>query len=168
MLRSAEKNDCPRVLFYVPGGGFQLESQMLIRQLYGVELSLVLPDDSVLSTWMEAHRIERVATLSTRANASRLRLLRRFAKNFWQSFRIFRRTRPAYVICIGSSICVPGFVAAKLLGIPRVYIESIARTDTQSATGALVERFHLASRYYVQWPDQTVGSRDRRYEGTVL
>lgn len=158
----------PRVLFYVPGGGFQLESQMLIRQLHGVELSLVLPDDSVPAPWMQPYRIHRVATLSTRANASRLRLVRRFVQNFWQSLRMIRRQRPGFVICVGSSICVPGFIAAKLLGIPRIYIESIARTDSQSATGALIERLHLASRYYVQWPDQTAGSRERRYEGTVL
>ncbi|MEZ5626982.1 MAG: hypothetical protein R3E34_05560 [Rhodocyclaceae bacterium] len=158
----------PRVLLYVPGGGFQLESHMLLKQLGGVELALVLPADSVVSPWMTAYPLYRVAPLGTRARRSRIHTARQFARNLWQSFRVLRRVRPDYVVCIGSSICVPGFVVARLMGAPRVYIESITRTDALSATGLLVERLHLASRFYVQWPAQAEGHPARRYAGCVL
>jgi hypothetical protein len=158
----------PKVLLYVPGGGFQLESQMLLDQLDGVDLALILPGDSVISPWMEAYPLHRVVPLGTRAQRSRWHTIRRFGRNLWQSLGVLRSVKPDYVVCIGSSICVPGFVAAKLMGVPRVYIESITRTDSLSATGLLVERLGLASRFYVQWPEQVAGRSDRHYQGCVL
>ncbi|TVT49002.1 MAG: hypothetical protein FHP92_10305 [Denitromonas halophila] len=158
----------PKVLLYVPGGGFQLESQMLLDQLDGVDLALILPGDSVISPWMEAYPLHRVVPLGTRAQRSRWHTIRRFGRNLWQSLGVLRSVKPDYVVCIGSSICVPGFAVAKLMGVPRVYIESITRTDSLSATGLLVERLGLASRFYVQWPEQVAGRSDRHYQGCVL
>lgn len=158
----------PRVLLYVPGGGFQLETHMLLGQLHGIEVSLLLPRDSIVSPWMTNYPIHRVVPLGSRANSGRLHTVLRFVRNLWQSFRVLRRARPDYVICIGSSICVPGFAVARMLGIRRVYIESITRTDALSATGLLVERLRLASRFYVQWPEQAEGFDRRNYRGCVL
>ncbi|MBT0960606.1 hypothetical protein [Denitromonas iodatirespirans] len=158
----------PRVLMYVPGGGFQLETQMLLAQLHGIEAILLLPNDSIVSPWMAPYVIHRVSPLGSRANSGRVHTALRFARNLWQSFRVFRRTRPDYVVCVGSSICVPGFLVARLMRLRTVYIESITRTDELSVTGRLIERFHLASRFYVQWPEQVAGRRGRHYRGEVL
>lgn len=158
----------PRVLLYVPGGGFQLESLLVLRQLEGFDVALAVPTDSVLLPWMERHEIHRVAPLLGRARRPPLVLLRRWLRSAWHNWRAVRASRPIAVIAVGSSVCVPGLVAARLNGVPTVFIESITRTDTLSLTGRLVERFRLASRFYVQWPGQVDGRRRRLYKGTIL
>ena len=156
-----------RVLLYVPGGGFQLESQLLLKQLRDLDIALVLPDDSVQAPWMAAYRIYRVAPLITRAERRFYQVSRRVASNFSSGWRALRDFRPEHLICVGSSICVPGMLLAAMTGVDRIYIESITRTDTISGTGRLIERVRLASRFYVQWPGQAHGER-RVYHGTVL
>ncbi len=166
---NADRDVAPvRMLAYVPGGGFQLESQLLLQQLDGVALSLILPNDSVVSPWMNDFTLHRVIALGSRANSGRWHTLRRFLRNFRQAWRILRAGRPQYLLCVGSSICVPGFMAARLQGIPTIFVESITRTDDLSGTGRLIRKFGLASRFYVQWPEQAVDDAKLVYRGAVL
>jgi beta-1,4-N-acetylglucosaminyltransferase len=67
---------------------------------------------------------------------------------FWRLLGILRRERPNLVISTGAGIAVPGFVAAKLLGIRTVYIESYARIESLSLAGRIC--YHLADRFLVQ------------------
>ena len=67
---------------------------------------------------------------------------------FWRVFRILRRERPDLVISTGAGIAVPGFLAAKLLGIRTIYIESYARVESLSRAGWVC--YHLADRFLVQ------------------
>ena len=52
------------------------------------------------------------------------------------------------MISTGAGIAVPGFLAAKLLGIRTVYIESYARVESLSLAGKIC--YHLADRFLVQ------------------
>lgn len=122
----------------------------------------------MVSPWMETLRIHRVVALGSRANNGRLHTLRRFLRNFRQAWRILRLERPQYLLCVGSSICVPGFIAARLLGIPPIFVESITRTNELSGTGRLIRRFGLAARFYVQWPEQADEAVGIVYRGAVL
>ncbi|WP_391525745.1 hypothetical protein [Denitromonas ohlonensis] len=117
---------------------------------------------------MNRYEIHRVDALGTRANSSLLKVGWRSVRNFLKSLLLIRKIRPDFLVCIGSSICIPGFCAARLAGVRRVYIESVARTDSHSSTGSFVKRFGLASRYYVQWPGQADDRGERLYRGTVL
>jgi beta-1,4-N-acetylglucosaminyltransferase len=72
----------------------------------------------------------------------------RILGTFWRVLRILRRERPHLVISTGAGIAVPGFVAAKLLGIRTIYIESYARVESLSLTGKVC--YHLADRFLVQ------------------
>jgi UDP-N-acetylglucosamine:LPS N-acetylglucosamine transferase len=67
---------------------------------------------------------------------------------FWRVLRILRRERPNLVISTGAGIAVPGFIAAKLLGIRTVYIETYARIESLSLAGKIC--YHLADRFLVQ------------------
>jgi UDP-N-acetylglucosamine:LPS N-acetylglucosamine transferase len=66
----------------------------------------------------------------------------------WRIFRILLREKPDLVISTGAGIAVPGFLAAKLLGIRTVYIESYARVESLSLAGKICYR--LADRFLVQ------------------
>ena len=72
----------------------------------------------------------------------------RILGTFWKVLRILRRERPGLVISTGAGIAVPGFLAAKLLGIRTVYIESYARVESLSLAGRVC--YHLADRFLVQ------------------
>jgi UDP-N-acetylglucosamine:LPS N-acetylglucosamine transferase len=67
---------------------------------------------------------------------------------FWRVLGILRRERPDLVISTGAGIAVPGFLAAKLLGIRTIYIESYARVESLSLAGKVC--YHLADRFLVQ------------------
>jgi len=72
----------------------------------------------------------------------------RILRTFWRVLRILRRERPDLVISTGAGIAVPGFLAARLLGIHTIYIESYARVESLSLAGKVC--YHLADRFLVQ------------------
>jgi len=67
---------------------------------------------------------------------------------FWRILRILRRERPNLVISTGAGIAVPGFLAAKLLRIRTIYVESYARVESLSLAGKICYR--LANVFIVQ------------------
>ena len=72
----------------------------------------------------------------------------RILGTFRQVLRILRRERPNLVVSTGAGIAVPGFLAAKLLGVRTIYIESSARVQSLSLAGRVC--YHLADRFLVQ------------------
>ena len=79
---------------------------------------------------------------------------------------IFAREAPDVMLSTGAGPAVPAAVVARLLGIPVVYIESVASVARLSLTGRLM-RF-LASEFLVQWPHLAAVAPWARYEGAVL
>jgi UDP-N-acetylglucosamine:LPS N-acetylglucosamine transferase len=67
---------------------------------------------------------------------------------FWQILRILRREKPDLVISTGAGIAMPGFLAARMLGIRTIYIESYARVESLSLAGKVCYR--IADRFLVQ------------------
>ncbi len=78
------------------------------------------------------------------------RKLLAFALNLPKVFKILAQERPDLVISTGASIAVSFAVAAKVLGIRFIYIESISRSKELSFSGKLIYR--LCNEFYVQWP----------------
>ena len=66
----------------------------------------------------------------------------------WRILRILRRERPRLVISTGAGIAVPGFLAARLLGIRTIYVESYARVESLSLAGKICYR--LSDLFLVQ------------------
>jgi len=66
----------------------------------------------------------------------------------WRILRILLRERPGFVISTGAGIAVPGFLAAKLLGIRTIYVESYARVESLSLAGRICYR--LSNLFLVQ------------------
>jgi UDP-N-acetylglucosamine:LPS N-acetylglucosamine transferase len=66
----------------------------------------------------------------------------------WRILRILLRERPDLVISTGAGIAVPGFLAAKLLRIRTIYVESYARVESLSLAGRVCYR--LSNLFIVQ------------------
>lgn len=87
----------------------------------------------------------------------------RLAASFVEAWRIVTHVRPSAVFALGSATAIPLFLAAKLHGIPCIFVESLTRVDRLSLTGRIVHRAKLADRLYVQWE-----SLARRVRGTTF
>lgn len=73
-----------------------------------------------------------------------------FLQNLPAAVRILRRERPDMVVSTGASVAVNFAIAAKLLGIRFLYVESISRAEELSLSGKIV--YPLSNEFYVQWP----------------
>jgi UDP-N-acetylglucosamine:LPS N-acetylglucosamine transferase len=111
--------------------------------------------------------ILRIPPVTTIASSAVSRALN-FVKCIWAALAMLRRDRPDLVVTVASSLAVPVFLAAKLLGIKTVYIDSITRVNQASTTGRLLSKFKLADRFYVQWPEAVSLYKGAIYKGTVL
>lgn len=80
--------------------------------------------------------------------------------------RILSQGRFDGVVSTGAAIAAPAFVAARLSGIPTLYIESVSRVRGPSLTGRLVYSSRLASSAWAQ--HQTWQHGRWQYHGSVL
>ncbi len=86
-------------------------------------------------------------------------------RNLVLAFRLLWRERPAMILSTGAGVAAPFFWVARLLGIPSVYVESIARISDLSLTARLVKPF--ATKVLVQWPDLEARWPDVEHHGRV-
>jgi len=91
----------------------------------------------------------------------------RFIINCVQAWRIITRERPDFLISTGAEIALPWFLAARMRGLPNLYIECGAQVTRPSMTGRIMAR--LADRMLVQWPEllEVYGAR-AAYEGSLV
>lgn len=79
---------------------------------------------------------------------------------------ILARERPDLLLSAGASPAVSAALAAKLLGIPVVYVEPSSSVRRLSLTGRLMR--HLADSFYVQWPETLRIAPWAKYKGGLL
>jgi UDP-N-acetylglucosamine:LPS N-acetylglucosamine transferase len=87
-------------------------------------------------------------------------------RNLRLAWRLLRTERPLIVLSTGAAVAVPFFLVAWLLRIPTVFIEVYDRIDSATLTGRLCRP--LASRFCVQWPEQTALYRGATMIGPLL
>lgn len=87
-------------------------------------------------------------------------------RNALLALRVVRRERPSLVVSAGAGVAVPFFVAARLRGIPTVFIEVYDRVDSPTMTGRLCGPF--TTRRIAQWPDQLAFYPDAHLVGPLL
>ncbi len=86
---------------------------------------------------------------------------RNFLRNLRLAFQVLRHEAPAVVISTGAGVAVPFFLAARLRGIPTVFVEVIDRISSRTLTGRLCRP--VSSAFCVQWPEQAT-----LYPGSVV
>lgn len=92
----------------------------------------------------------------------------------WDAYKVFPsfikfigrfiKKRPKAVITTGAAPGLTALLAAKILGIKTIWIDSIANAEHLSFSGRIAKRF--ASRTYTQWEE--LSDRKTVYEGNVL
>lgn len=85
--------------------------------------------------------------------------------NFPKTIKILMKERPDLVVSTGASIAINFAIAAKLLGIHFLFIESISRAEELSLSGKLI--YPLADEFYVQWQQLTDKYSKAIFKGTV-
>jgi beta-1,4-N-acetylglucosaminyltransferase len=81
-------------------------------------------------------------------------------------FRVFFREKPDLVVTTGSEICIPMCCLAKVYGKKSVFVESLCRVNSLSATGRIM--YPIVDLFLVQWPDLANRYRKARYEGRII
>lgn len=74
----------------------------------------------------------------------------RFFVSLYQTLRILLYEKPDFVLSTGAGVAVPGFLIAKILRIPSIFIEVGARVVSLSKTGKVC--YYLANLFLVQHP----------------
>jgi UDP-N-acetylglucosamine transferase subunit ALG13 len=80
-------------------------------------------------------------------------------------YRTLRGERFDSVVSTGAGIAIGAFLAAALCRVPRLYIESVSRTNGPSLTGRLTSILHLAA---LRTQHPTWANRRWTYHGSVL
>jgi UDP-N-acetylglucosamine:LPS N-acetylglucosamine transferase len=94
------------------------------------------------------------------------RNLRNLVRNTVLAFREVRRRRPDVVVSTGAAVAFPFFIAARLRGIPTVYLEVYDRIDSPTLTGRLCRP--LTTLFCVQWPEQLEFYRGSELVGSLM
>lgn len=70
--------------------------------------------------------------------------------NFILAWKLIWKYKPRLLISTGAGVAIPFFLVGVIARIPRVFVESFARTETPSATGRVCYR--LSTHFFYQWP----------------
>jgi UDP-N-acetylglucosamine:LPS N-acetylglucosamine transferase len=70
-------------------------------------------------------------------------------RNLIIAINILRRLKPICMVSTGAGVAISFFLAARLFGVPALFIESFARTESPSWSGRVC--YYLAKRFIYQW-----------------
>jgi UDP-N-acetylglucosamine:LPS N-acetylglucosamine transferase len=105
------------------------------------------------------------ATLHTVADFSRWDAWR-LPGVLWRLCRIIRRERPRAVITTGAAPGLMAILAARLMGVRTLWIDSIANAATLSGSGAMARR--IAHHTFTQWSQLADAERHVEYHGNCF
>lgn len=160
----------PRVLVAVTGGGFYREARRAASELHALfdVFYVTLAGVPYRTLWPELEG--KCYTLShyDARRCSPLTNAYRLSMALWQAYLILGDRRIRGVLVVGVNLAIPLGIAARLRGVPFIFVESMARVTQSSFTGRVVSLLNLADQVYVQWPEATRLYRRARYEGNTL
>jgi beta-1,4-N-acetylglucosaminyltransferase len=90
----------------------------------------------------------------------------KFFVNMWEAFQILRREQPKAILTTGGGFSVAFALVGKLLRIPTVYLETVAKVNVPTATGRIM--YWVADRFFYQWPYLERHFPTGEYIGLVL
>ena len=130
----------PKICLVSSCGGHLTELRALLPALTGYELRFVLndrielPNELVGRTHFITHSERDLRTIT----------------NLFEAVRILRSERPDLILSTGAGPAVPFAIVGKFLGIPSIFVETVARIHKPSLTGRLM--YYLADVFIYQWP----------------
>jgi len=147
------------VLLVSTQGGHLAQLLVLRHWFEGRDHVWVCPDTPDVADRLAGERVIHSYSPTTRNLPNLLR-------NAALALRVLRRERPALVVSAGAGVAVPFFVAARLLGVPTVFIEVYDRVDSPTMTGRLCGPFTTCR--IVQWEQQLAFYPDAHLVGPLL
>jgi len=145
-----------KVMLTVAGGGFLWQSRNVALGLADVaELHFVSgePRHNIDGTGFPDATWHEVPAVTTFTDRHPLRKARNAVRAFFSCLRVMRQVRPEAAVCVATSLAIPLCLCGRLLGARTVFVESITRVNSPSATGKLLSSLRLCDRLYVQWPE---------------
>lgn len=155
----------------VAGGGFLWQSRNVALGLADVaELHYVSgePRHNIDGAGFPEAAWHEVPAVTTFTDRQPLRKARNAVHAFRACLGLMRRLRPDAVVCVATSLAIPLCLCGRLLGVRTVFVESITRVNSPSATGRLLSRLRLCDRLYVQWPEAACLYPGAVYKGALL
>lgn len=160
-----------RVLMTVQGGGFFWQSRSVAKDLVD-EFELCYISSNMETAFPQSglppapwHKVTHMTTLASQSTWHKIRDVTVALRD---TYRVIRSVKPQAIVCVATSLAVPLCFWGKIFGIKTVFIDSITRVSTPSATGRILTRFRLCNRFYVQWPEAKSMYRGSVCKGTVL
>jgi len=69
--------------------------------------------------------------------------------NFLQSFKLYLKKRPKFILSTGSGVAIATCLIGKLFGSKVIYVETGARVDTPSLTARFL--YYFSDLFIIQW-----------------
>ncbi|WP_083325675.1 oligosaccharide biosynthesis protein Alg14 [Hymenobacter coccineus] len=85
-------------------------------------------------------------------------------RSFLMIYKLVRLIKPAIIISTGAAPGLMAIFSGRLLGIPTVWLDSIAQTEELSMSGRIARV--VAHKMYTQWPE--LASKRVTYAGNIL
>ncbi|MGF1606319.1 MAG: hypothetical protein ACFB22_08265 [Rhodothalassiaceae bacterium] len=161
----------PRILISFSGGGWGFQTRKLIHDLKDrCEFLYAIPENVVdpIKAGCPDGISYRIPKLRSFTRGVGWRTPGHLLTIFLRSRRFIAREKPDAVVVLGLTEGLVVLAAAKLCGCRTVYIESITRVSTPSATLRLCSRLRLADTTLVQWPSLATKVPGASYGGTIL
>jgi UDP-N-acetylglucosamine transferase subunit ALG13 len=134
-----------RVVFVASTGGHLAQLHRLAKDMNASDDSPWITFDSKQSTsLLRGAPVTFVPYIRPRGYRASALALRRI-------YRTISEAKAEAVVSTGSAVAGPAFVAARLLGVPCHYIESVSRIEGPSLTGRAVAALHLAQLRTQNW-----------------
>lgn len=158
-MTAKAENKPLRVLAAASLGGHWVQLLRIARGLHGrgCEVDYLSTHHKCAAMIPAGSRFYRVVDFS-RSDAYRI------FQAFWQAWRALRRSRPELVVTTGAAPGLVVLLAARLMGVRAVWVDSIANVERLSMCGRVAS--HVASACYTQWPELACGRV--KYAGNVL
>ena len=162
-----------KLLVVLAGGGFLFETESLLDKLdESFDYYYVTGQDSaILKSCYKESRFHLIPKTTSMTETSVLLRVKSVLLSLFSCVSLINKIKPDAIVCVGSSMSIPLYLAAKLLRfnkVKTVFIESITRTDAISKTGKILLKLKLVDRFYAQWPQLEDLSRRIVYKGTIL
>ena len=167
------------VMFACNQGG-HFSQMMALRQLFGKYNSVLVTDNvhatkektpalkdiSAVEYAMGMAKQRKILQEKGTSEKNRMHSIVGYFSLFAESYKIWKKYRPAVIITTGSNIAVGLFLYGWLKGSKLIFIETRAKVYSKTVTGRIVSK--VADKIFVQWPEMKKIYPKAEYCGTLV
>ncbi|AST93635.1 hypothetical protein BC6307_21390 [Sutcliffiella cohnii] len=130
----------PKVLFVSASGG-HFEQLLMLKPLMEKYPSITVTEKTSINNKADYHMLQT-------GHKDKLFVIKMFL-NLIKAIIIWVKEKPKFVVSTGTSIVFPFALLAKITGSKIIYIETFARVNDKTRTGAVMYKY--ADLFIIQW-----------------